>query len=257
MVQNHLMQLLCLVAMEPPNSLHADAIRDEKVKVLRALAPFDARAAAKYTVRGQYQQGIVQGENVHAYAQEISDTSDSHTETFCALRASVNNWRWTGVPFYLRTGKRLARRFSEIVIEFKPQPFSIFPLQHGEQACNRLLIRLQPEENITLWMLNKKPELSPSMSLQSVPLDLTASHRSEKDTGYDAYVRLLLDVINNNQTLFMRRDEVETAWSWADSLIGAWQELRQPPLPYLAGSMGPDAAVNLIGRDNLNWFVDK
>jgi glucose-6-phosphate 1-dehydrogenase len=255
MVQNHLLQLLCLVAMEPPNSLHADAIRDEKVKVLRALAPFDDQTAQRYTVRGQYQQGNIQGEYVRAYGEEINDITDSHTETFCALKICVDNWRWTGVPFYVRTGKRLARRFSEIVIEFKPQPFSIFERGNGESGSNRLLIRLQPEENITLWMFGKKPELAPSMSLQSIPLDLTASHRADNDVTYDAYVRLLLDVINNNQTLFMRRDEVETAWSWADSLVGAWQVNAQPPLSYPAGGMGPEAAARLIGHDNLRWFA--
>jgi len=255
MVQNHLLQLLCLVAMEPPNSLQADAIRDEKVKVLRALAPFTPESAALHTVRGQYREGIVQGEKVAAYGQEVSDSEDQNTETFVALRTTVNNWRWAGVPFYLRTGKRMTRRFSEIVIEFKPLPFSIFSHRPGEQTNNRLLIRLQPEENITLSMLHKKPELSPKMMLQPVELDLTASRRESKTGSYDAYVRLLLDVINNNQTLFMRRDEVETAWSWADGLIAAWRELQTSPLPYLAGSMGPDASINLVGRDNVTWFL--
>jgi glucose-6-phosphate 1-dehydrogenase len=223
--------------------------------VLRALAPFTSETASLHTVRGQYREGIIQGEKVAAYAQEVTALEDQNTETFVALRTTVNNWRWAGVPFYLRTGKRMTRRFSEIVIEFKPQPFSIFPHRPGEQTNNRLLIRLQPEENITLSMLHKKPELSPKMLLQPVELDLTASRRESKTGSYDAYVRLLLDVINNNQTLFMRRDEVETAWSWADGLIAAWREMQTPPLPYLAGSMGPDASINLVGRDDVTWFL--
>jgi glucose-6-phosphate 1-dehydrogenase len=254
MVQNHLLQLLCLVAMEPPNSLDANAIRDEKVKVLRALTPFDTKRARADSVRGQYQPGLIDGQPVPGYRDEIADQGDARTETFVALRATIDNWRWAGVPFYLRTGKRLARRFSEIVIEFKPQPFSIFAQESARESCNRLLIRLQPEENTTLWMMHKKPVLSSSMELQPVLLDLMAARQEAKYSSYDAYVRLLLDVINNNQTLFMRRDEIETAWIWADSVIAAWRQLKQEPLPYLAGSMGPDAAINLVARDNAEWF---
>lgn len=255
MVQNHLLQLLCLVAMEPPNSLQADAIRTEKLKVLQALTPFDADYARRHLVRGQYRAGVVQGQPVPGYDDEVKERGDAATETFVALRVGIDNWRWAGVPFYLRTGKRLSKRCSDIVIEFKPQPFSIFgAAEDGRATCNRLLIRLQPEENITLWMMNKEPGLDSGMQLQPVALDLLDSVQAAYARNHDAYERLLLDVLNGRQTLFMHRDEVETAWRWADGAIAAWREQADMPLPYAAGSMGPAAAAELMRRDGLGWF---
>lgn len=254
MVQNHLLQLMCLVAMEPPNSLIADAIRDEKVKVIRALSNFNRKDVSQYTVRGQYAIGAIDGQTVQGFLEEVECCGTSDTETFVAIRASINNWRWSGVPFYLRTGKRMSTRYSEIVIEFKPQAFSIFSANDASQLGNRLVIRLQPEENIKLYMMNKKPGLGREMRLQPIPLDLTASQQNVKNRTYDAYERLFLDIINNDQTLFMRRDEVEAAWQWADSIISNWQKIKMTPRAYMAGSMGPGSATALTEREGRSWY---
>lgn len=252
MVQNHLLQVLSLVAMEPPASLAPADLRDEKVKVLRCLELIDKNNVNESTVRGRYAAGAVDGQAVPGFLDEAEYKESLHTETFVAIKALINNWRWAGVPFYLRTGKRLGGRFSEIVIEFKRQPFSLFANDPNE-LTNKLVIRLQPEETILLHTLNKKPGLTEKLRLHSVELQLTDDDPEGNDE-YDAYERLLLDAINGEQTLFMRRDEVETAWRWIDSIIDAWEITDMKPKPYNAGTMGPSAATALTVRDGRSWY---
>lgn len=252
MVQNHLLQVLSLVAMEPPASLDPNDLRDEKVKVLRCLRKIDQDSVTKHTVRGCYSSGAIDGEIAAGFEDELENQDSADTETFVALRVMVDNWRWTGVPFYLRTGKRLTTRHSEIVIEFKRQPFFLFPNTNSE-LTNKLVIRLQPEENIVLHTLNKKPGLTERLRLHSVELQLTDDD-PDSDHQYDAYERLLLDAMNGDQALFMRRDEVETAWSWIDSIIQAWEQSDMKVQSYNAGTMGPSKATAMIVRDGRNWY---
>ncbi|WP_123770232.1 glucose-6-phosphate dehydrogenase [Vulcaniibacterium tengchongense] len=255
MVQNHLLQLLCLVAMEPPASLAADAIRDEKLKVLRALRPIENGSAAQLTVRGQYRAGAVEGRPVPGYLEELG-RNDSRTETFVALKAEVRNWRWSGVPFYLRTGKRLAERMSEIVVNFRRVPHSIFD-GLGDSAAlapNQLVIRLQPDEGVKLWLMNKVPGPG-GLRLRRVPMDLSFAE-TFGGRQPEAYERLLMDVVRGNPMLFMRRDEVEAAWAWIDPIRAAWEKSGDAPKPYTAGSWGPSAAVALIERDGRTWHED-
>lgn len=253
MVQNHLLQLLCLVAMEPPSHMTQDAVRDEKLKILRALRPISAAELAQVTVRGQYRPGAIDGQAVDGYVEDLGhDTSE--TETFVALKAEVCNWRWAGVPFYLRTGKRLARRTSEIIIQFRPPPHNIFPADSGPVQPNRLVVRLQPDEGITLHLMGKDPGPG-GLRLRPAPLNL--SFAETYGTHYpDAYERLLLDVVRGNSTLFMRRDEVEAAWQWAEPVLTGWAATHQPVRPYAAGTWGPSAAVALIERDGRTWQDD-
>ncbi len=251
MVQNHLLQVLSLVAMEPPATLKAADIRDEKMKVLRCLEPITPANIKESTVRGRYTAGAVAGEAVKGFLDEDAFHDADDTETFVALKASINNWRWAGVPFYLRTGKRLSRRYSEIVIEYKRQPFSLFA-NDPQELTNKLVIHLQPEESISLQTVNKKPGLTSKLELKPVELHLTDESQSKQDS-YDAYERLLLDAIHGEQTLFMRRDEVETAWHWIDSIIEAWEESATPIKPYNAGTMGPNAATALVAVEGRHW----
>src|SRR5690606_10218947 len=250
MVQNHILQLLCLVAMEVPSSIEADAVRDEKLKVLRALVPITERTAPKVTVRGQYRAGASAGGAVKGYIEELGNV-ESDTETFVAIKAEIANWRWAGVPFYLRTGKRLASRVSEIVIQFKPIPHSIFGDMAGPVFANQLVIRLQPDEGVKQWIMIKDPGPG-GMRLRHVPLDMTFAENF-KVRNPDAYERLVMDVVRGNQTLFMRRDEVEAAWRWIDPIIAAWEELGQTVQGYTAGAWGPSAAIALIERDGRTW----
>ncbi|MDR7135708.1 glucose-6-phosphate 1-dehydrogenase [Lysobacter niastensis] len=253
MVQNHLLQLLCLVAMEPPSSLSADAIRDEKLKVLRALRPIDGGSTSQLTVRGQYRAGAVEGRPVPGYLDELG-RDDSRTETFVALKAEVRNWRWAGVPFYLRTGKRLAERMSEIVVTFRQVPHSIFDELVEPIAPNQLVIRLQPDEGVKLWLMNKVPGPG-GLRLRRVPMDLSFAE-TFGGRQPEAYERLLMDVVRGNPMLFMRRDEVEAAWNWIDPIRAAWEVSSEAPKPYTAGSWGPSAAVALIERDGRTWHED-
>jgi glucose-6-phosphate 1-dehydrogenase len=246
MVQNHMLQLLCLVAMEPPAKLDADEVRDEKLKVLRALKPIGAQE----WVRGQYRAGASAGGPVKGYLEELG-SAESATETFVALKAGVENWRWAGVPFYLRTGKRLAERVSEIVVSFRPIPHSAFEPSAGPITANRLVIRLQPDEGVKLFIMIKDPGPG-GMRLREVPLDMSFS-AAFNARNPDAYERLVLDVVRGNQTLFMRRDEVEAAWAWIDPLLDAWSTQPEPPKPYTAGTWGPSAAIALIERDGRTW----
>jgi glucose-6-phosphate 1-dehydrogenase len=252
MVQNHLLQLLCLVAMEPPTSLTADAVRDEKLKVLRALKPITDSDVSKKTVRGQYKAGASNGTAVPGYIDEIGGDHDSRTETFVAIKAEIENWRWAGVPFYLRTGKRLAMRTSEIVVHFKSIPHSIFPIGAEDVTANRLVVRLQPDEGMELSLMVKDPGPG-GMRLRPASLNLSFAE-TFKVRYRDAYERLLMDVVRGNPTLFMRRDEVEAAWTWIEPVINAWQEQPEPPRPYTASSWGPSAAIALIERDGRTWY---
>ena len=249
MVQNHLLQLLCLTAMEAPASLEADEVHDEKVKVLRALKVIDASNAQKLTVRGQYRAGASADGPVKSYAEELGE--ETQTETFVAIKAEIENWRWAGVPFYLRTGKRLAARVSEIVIQFKPIPHSIFEPAAGQVHANQLVIRLQPDEGVKQWIMIKDPGPG-GMRLRHVPLDMTFAE-SFGFRNPDAYERLIMDVVRGNQTLFMRRDEVETAWKWADPILHCWEDSHQEVQFYTAGTWGPSGSVALIERDGRTW----
>ena len=252
MVQNHLLQVLSIVAMEPPASLRPQDVRDEKMKILRCLQPITKDSVKESTVRGRYDAGAVAGEAVSGFLEEAEYKDADSTETYVAVKATINNWRWAGVPFYLRTGKRLTRRYSEIVLEFKRQPFSLFANDPNE-LTNKLVIRLQPEETISLHTLNKKPGLTKGLRLQPVELQLTDAV-DDVTHSYDAYERLLLDAINGDQTLFMRRDEVETAWRWIDSIIEAWDEAGTPIKSYNSGTMGPNAATALVAVDGRSWY---
>ena len=257
MVQNHMLQLLCLVSMEPPDQFNADSVRDEKLKILKALHPIDGGNAAALTVRGQYRAGADRGGAVPGYIEELRKAhpgSDSTTETFTALKVEIANWRWAGVPFYLRTGKRLAERVSEIVVTFRHISHSIFDTAAGSIAPNRLVIRLQPDEGVTLQVMIKDPGPG-GMRLRSIPLDMSFAE-SFGVRNPDAYERLLMDVMRGDQTLFMRRDELAAAWRWIDPIRAAWSAATEPPKSYTAGSWGPSAAIALIERDNRNWFED-
>src|SRR6478736_1537991 len=246
MVQNHMLQLLALVAMEPPTSFEADPVRDEKVKVLRALRPLTAGDS----VTGQYRGGAVGGSIVPGYDEELK--RDSSTETFVALKAHFDNWRWQGVPFYLRTGKRLPERVTEIVVQFRCVPHSIF--KGARMQPNRLVIGIQPEENISLSLMAKVPGLDrDGIALRSVPLDIAMPDAFTGTHKRIAYERLLLDLIEGKQTLFVRRDEVEGQWAWIDAIRAEWQREGLQPKPYGAGSWGPSAAIALAERNGVSW----
>jgi len=253
MLQNHLIQILTLVAMDPPLSLDADNIRDEKVKVLKALRPIDVSNVFENSVRGQYGNGFLHGKAVPGYLEEEGANTASNTESFVALKAEIDNWRWAGVPFYLRTGKRMANKVSEIVVYFKNPSHNLFKEYYRELPPNKLTIRLQPEEGVEIQMLNKVPGLVESQRLQTTKLDLSFSQAFDGQRIADAYERLLLEVINGNQALFVRRDEVEASWNWCDGILNAWQKTGQPLANYPAGSAGPVASVGLIARDGRAW----
>ena len=250
MVQNHLLQLLCILAMEPPASSAADALRDEKLKVLRALRPIGDAEALLKTVRGQYRAGVIGATQVRGYLDEDGVAADSRTETFVAIKAEIDTWRWAGVPFYLRTGKRLQQHVAEIVVTFHEVPHSIFEGPFSHQTPNRLVIRLQPDEYITLRILAKSPGEAMRLRPVDLALDLVESF---KGRPLEAYERLLGDAIQGNLTLFMRRDEVEAAWRWIDPIRAAWASDDGGPRPYPAGSWGPATANALIARDGFAW----
>jgi glucose-6-phosphate 1-dehydrogenase len=255
MLQNHMLQLLCLVAMEPPADMEPDSVRNEKVKVLRSLRRFTRVEATEKSVRGQYTPGVVIGKTAAGYEAERGQASD--TETFVALRADIDNWRWAGVPFFLRTGKRMPEKRTQIAIQFKPVPHSIFgPAANHDLVANRLIIDLQPDEDIRLSLMNKAPGLSQGgMRMQSLPLSLSLLRNYEGAGGRRrvAYERLLLDVIHGDATLFVRRDEVDEAWRWVDGVADAWADAHMTPKPYAAGSWGPQDAFTLIARFGRSW----
>jgi glucose-6-phosphate 1-dehydrogenase len=248
MVQNHMLQLLTLVAMEPPAHFDATAVRDEKVKVLRALRP----VAPGEAVTGQYRAGAINGVAVPGYGEELG--RESTTETFVAIKAHVDNWRWKGVPFYLRTGKRMPRRVTEIVIQFRGVPHSIFSGKGATLQPNRLVIGIQPEENISLWLMAKVPGLDrQGIRLRAVPLDIALPDAFTGTVRRIAYERLLLDLIEGDQTLFVRRDEVEAQWEWIDAIRAMWAAEGLTPKPYTAGTWGPSGAIALAERDGVTW----
>jgi glucose-6-phosphate 1-dehydrogenase len=250
MVQNHLLQLLCLVAMEPPTYVGRETVRDEKLKVLQALKPMTPADVDRDTVRGRYGPGLVDGAAVPSYDEELGNAS-SGTETFVALRVEVQNWRWAGVPFYLRTGKRMDRRSSEIVVVFKEPPHPMFPESEGHTAPNRLHIQVQPDDGMRLHLTAKEPGPG-GIRLKPVSLDLNYAQAFGRHSP-DAYERLLMDVVRGNPTLFMRRDEVEAAWSWAEPILERWRVSPQGPKRYPAGTSGPTAAATLLERDHRSW----
>ncbi|MCF5735424.1 MULTISPECIES: glucose-6-phosphate dehydrogenase [Pseudomonas syringae group] len=256
MIQNHLLQLLCLIAMDPPSDLSADSIRDEKVKVLKALAPFTPERLATQVVRGQYTSGYSEGKAVPGYLEEENSNTQSDTETFVALRADIRNWRWSGTPFYLRTGKRMPQKLSQIVIHFKEPPHYIFAPEQRLQISNRLIIRLQPDEGISLQVMTKDQGLDKGMQLRSGPLQLNFSDTYRSARVPDAYERLLLEVMRGNQNLFVRKDEIEYAWQWCDQLIAGWKKAGDAPKPYPAGTWGPMSSIALITRDGRSWYGD-
>ena len=253
MVQNHMLQLLCLVAIETPASIESDSVHDEKLKVLKALKPINESNISSLTVRGQYRAGAIAEGAVPGYLDELGSKT-SRTETFVALRAEIDNWRWAGVPFYLRTGKRLPNRVSEIVVTFRPVPHSVFDASAGPIAANRLVIRLQPDEGVKLWLMIKDPGPG-GMRLRHVPLDMSFAEAFGVRNP-DAYERLVMDVVRGSQTLFMRRDEVEAAWAWIDPIQDAWHSSEESPKSYTAGTWGPSSAIALIERDGRTWHDD-
>ncbi len=259
MVQNHLLQILSLVAMEPPTTLDADSIRDEKLKVLKALRPIDASNVNDTTVRGQYTAGFVKGNEVPGYLEEEDANTQSKTETFVAIKAEIDNWRWAGVPFYLRTGKRMPTKVSEVVIYFKRQPHNMFGDSFKSLPPNKLVIRLQPDEGVEITVMNKVPGLTSSgaMDLQKSKLNLSFSEAFADEHIPDAYEKLLLEVMLGNQALFVRRDEVEQAWRWVDSILAAWESSSEPPEPYQAGTWGPVDSIGLLARENRSWYESK
>ena len=253
MVQNHLLQILSLLAMEPPADLSAESVRAEKLKVVKALKAINRDNIKDKVVRGQYSDGFLEGKPVPGYLNEEGANTNSNTETFVAIKAEIDNWRWKGVPFYLRTGKRMPKKHSEIVVHFKQQPHNIFKDSYSDLPANKLTIRLQPDEGVELQMMNKIPGIASQMNIQENKLDLSFSDTYGDERVVDAYERLMLEVLNGNQSLFVSRDEVEAAWIWADSIIDAWKTTNEKPKPYAAGSWGPVSSISLIARDDRQW----
>jgi len=255
MVANHMLQLLALIAMEPPARFDGTAIRDEKAKVFRSLRRMKPEEVPHITVTGQYTQGAVNGEIVKGYIEELGKPST--TETFVAIKAHVDNWRWQGVPFYLRTGKRMPNRHSEIAIQFKAVPHSMFASRGGLLQPNMLIIRLQPEEYVQLLVMAKEPGLDrEGIRLREVPLNLSLDAEFAGTRRRIAYERLLLDLIEGDPTLFVRRDEVEAQWEWIDAIRAGWIANDVKPKNYGAGTWGPSAAIALTERDGVTWQDD-
>ena len=253
MIQNHLLQILCMIAMSPPSDLTADSIRDAKVKVLKSLRRIDRSNVREKTVRGQYTAGFAQGKKVPGYLEEEGANKSSNTETFVAIRVDIDDWRWAGVPFYLRTGKRLPAKCSEVVVYFKNPELNLFKESWQELPQNKLTIRLQPDEGVDIQILNKVPGLDHKHNLQTTKLDLSYSETFNQTHLADAYERLLLETMRGIQALFVRRDEVEEAWKWVDSITEAWAADQDAPKPYQAGTWGPVASVAMITRDGRSW----
>jgi glucose-6-phosphate 1-dehydrogenase len=252
MIQNHALQLLTMIAMEPPPTSDADAIRDEKLKVLRSLRPFTPELVARDVVRGQYKAGTVGGQAVAGYLDEVKVPAGSHCETFVALRTEVQNWRWAGVPFYLRTGKRLAARDAQIVVSFREVPHPIFP---GTRQANKLVIKLQPEDGLELHLLAAKSGGGNEvLSPVSLDLDFDKAFATERVGGYE---RLLMDALAGRLNLFVRSDEQEQAWRWVEPILDAWRQDTVGPRPYAAGGWGPAAASALVARDGCAWAEEQ
>lgn len=252
MVQNHLLQLLCLTAMEPPSQFEPTAVRNEKIKVLRSLRPIGRNEVASETVAGQYVSGAIGGQAVPGYLEELG--RGSRTETYVAMRAHIDNWRWSGVPFYLRTGKRMPRRCTEIYLQFRAVPHSIFAQGGAAAEPNALIIRLQPEERIEMQLMHKTPGLDRSgLRLSQVSLDLDLDEQFKHERRRLAYERLYLDALEGNGTLFVRRDETEAAWQWVDAIRDGWDRAGVMPKSYAAGTWGPNAAIAMTERHGHSW----
>jgi glucose-6-phosphate 1-dehydrogenase len=250
MLQNHLLQLLCIVAMEPPTSIAPDAVRDAKLQVLRSLKRFTPTTLSQNIIRGQYRSGYVDGQPVPGYRDEPGAPKHSKTESFVAMKAEIDTWRWAGVPFYLRTGKRMADRLAEIVVRFKTIPHSIFNQPTSSFQPNSLVIRLQPDEGLSMNLMAKTPGDSMRLKQAELELDFREQFKSPR---MEAYERLLLDVLRGQLTLFMRGDELEAAWEWVEPILAYWEQDDSTPAPYSSGTWGPAASSALIGRDGLQW----
>jgi len=253
MVQNHLLQLLCLVAMEPPARLDGDSIREEKLKVLKSLKQYNGAEIDENIVRAQYGAGAMAGEAVGSYSDDLELTEESTTETFVALKAYIENWRWANVPFYLRTGKRLPDRFAEIVIQFKPIPHSPHAGWGKQINPNRFIIRMQPEDHLALRMMVKNHG-SATEALKEVEMNLDVVADDGQRLG--PYLRLILDAARGDQSLFVHRDEVEHAWRWVDNIIDHWQQSPATLKTYQAGTWGPYEVHDLMVRDGRTWFYE-
>ncbi len=253
MLQNHLLQILTFVAMEPPVNLEADSIHQEKIKVLKALRPITSNEVKEKTVRGQYTAGTIKGENVPGYLEEEGANTESTTESYVAVRVDIDNWRWADVPFYLRTGKSLADKRTEIVVCFKQQPHNIFKDSFPELPPNKLIIHLQPKEGVEFEMLNKIPGIDGNIKVQQTKLDLSFLEAFKDSPVFGGYERLILEAMRGDPTLFLCREEIEQAWTWVDSIQDAWSTLTDAPEPYPAGSWGPEAADRLLQRDHRHW----
>lgn len=252
MVQNHLMQVLCLLCMEPPATLDAESVRAEKLKILRCLKPMTRGDIESNTVRGQYRSGTTEGKTVPGYLEEEEGGRESSTETFVALRVEIANWRWSGTPIFLRTGKRLNRRHSEIVVQFKQTKTNLFADQLTQKCANQLIINLQPDEGIYMRVKNKRAGLDARVPLEDRSMDLSFADNA-RAKKHDAYTRVLFDVIRNDQTLFVSSAEIEAAWKWVDNILQGWQEMNIQPVGYEAGSTGPVEAIELMARDGRRW----
>ena len=253
MLQNHLLQILTFIAMEPPVNLEAKSIRNEKIKVLEALRPITLSNVEEKTVRGQYSAGFLKGRAVPGYLEEDGANTESTTESFVALRVDIDNWRWAGVPFYLRTGKRMTNKRTEIVIYFKQLPHNIFSDSFRDLPPNKLTIHLQPNEGVDVQILNKVPGIDENIKLQRTKLDLSFSDAFKKSSIFGGYEKLVLEAMRGNPTLFLSREEIEQAWVWVDSIQDAWRHLNDTPKLYQAGSWGPVASVALLARDGRAW----
>lgn len=252
MVQNHMLQLLCLIAMEPPANRKSDMIRAEKLKVLQSLKPIELNDINNKTIRGQYASGSIGDKLVPGYQQEVGHERDSNTETFVAIKAEIDNWRWSNVPFYLRTGKRMTSRCAEIIIQFKSPKHNIFPEQTLNMEGNQLRIRLQPDEGIQLHFLNKTPGLG-ELPMEHLSLNLDVPD-SFKQHSFDAYARLMMEVLHGDQTLFVSADEVIASWDWIDQIRANWQAAKSKAHPYASGTMGPSQAVVMMAREEREWI---
>ncbi|MCQ8106063.1 glucose-6-phosphate dehydrogenase [Methylomonas sp. SURF-2] len=253
MLQNHLLQILTFVTMEPPADLSAESIHMEKIKLLKALRPITSRNVDEKTVRGQYTAGFIKGNAVPGYLEEEGANTGSTTESFVAIRVDIDNWRWAGVPIYMRTGKRMPNKRTEIVVNFKNLPHNIFKDSFYELPANKLVIHLQPNEGVDVMMLNKIPGIDGNIKLQQTKLDLSFSETFKKNRIFGGYEKLILEALRGNPTLFLSREEIEQAWIWVDSIQDAWQHNHTPPKPYPAGNWGPVASVALLARDGRAW----
>lgn len=253
MIQSHLLQILTVIAMSPPSDLTTDRIRDEKVKILRSLRRIDHSNVRDKTVRGQYIDGVIQGKNVPGYLNEVGANKISKTETFVSIKVDIDNWRWAGAPFYLRTGKRLPSKCSEVVVYFKSPILNLFQESYKQLPKNKLTIRLQPDDGIDIQILSKIPGLDHKHRLKKSKLDLNFKKIFNKKHISDDYERLLMETMRGIQALFVRRDEVEEAWKWVDSIINAWEENNDDLNMYKAGTWGPDSSVSMMTRDGRSW----